>query len=110
MDFKTWTQTTESINTISYGDFVRDTYVTPNSIHIVHNVTMPRSIFKASSQWAMVDLILPLSKREEIETLKGELSEDFYTEDGYGVPLFSGEDCLEKAFNYTETNKGVCHA
>lgn len=106
MNYKDWEEVSESIRTIEVNkDTIRDIYPTPNGIELMHDVIMPRSIFKPQQEIAAVCFTIPEDKKASVEAAGGVYSEDYYTDEGYGTPVFFGKDSLEKAYNYAQTLK-----
>ena len=100
--FKEWEDTVESEYTCEFGrDWTRDIYPTPSGIKIYHEVCLPWNPFRQQTERAMVDVILPESLESWLRERHGAgFDRDRYTEEGFGYPVFSGEDCLEKAYNF----------
>ena len=106
MTFKEWEKVAESVQTLEVNrDTIRDIYPTPNGVNLMHDLTMPRSIFKPQTELAVVCYTVSEDKEASIKAAGGELSGDYYTDEGYGTPIFFGEDSLEKAYNYAQTLK-----
>lgn len=106
MDFATWEKSVKSTQTIEVGrDVIRDIYPTPNGISIMHDICIPRNIFARQCENSIVMYTLPEDKKELVVSAGGRLSKDYYTEDGYGTPVFCGKDCLKKAFIFALTLK-----
>ena len=104
--FKEWEKDAESIQTMEVNrDTIRDIYPTPNRIELMHDLIMPRSIFKPQREVAVVCYTVTEDKEASIKAAGGELSGDYYTDEGFGTPVFFGEGSLEKAFNYAQTLK-----
>ena len=102
MDFKEWSATAVSVMTLQVQrDIVRDCYVFPNGIECHEDYISPHNIFKKPRSFVLVSYMVPMST-----TVPGaEISDDYYTPDGFGVPVFSGVDCMEKAFKYAMSLK-----
>lgn len=104
MDFKTWELTAESKKTLEVNrDVIRDIYPMPNGIDLMQDVCMPRNPFGKTWEKTVVCYTLPNTEKEHVEKAGGELSDDYYTEDGYGTAVFKGDDSMEKAFNFGMT-------
>lgn len=101
MNYKEWFETVKSEYTCEFSrDGIRDVYSLPNGIKIHDEVFMPRSIFKPQTQQTFVDIIFPVSDKEWIEKQGAVWDDQRYTEEGYGSPLFVGENCMERAFKF----------
>lgn len=101
MDFKKWESTIQSTHTIMVSrDVVRDVYPMPNGINLMQDVCFPSNPFKTQWERTVVCYTLKESERENVKLAGGALSDAYYTEDGYGTPLFCGDDSLERAFNF----------
>ena len=107
MTFAEWEQTAETIQTLEVGrNIIRDIYPTPNGIELMHDVCMPHNPFAKSYEDTVVGFTLAESQRPAVEAAGGKLNtEDYYTEEGYGVARFYGEDCLRKAYDFSQTLK-----
>ena len=68
---------------------IRDIYMF-NNVRIYHDVTFPRSPFKPQTEYAVVDYRIP----------ENENTIEWYCEEGYGLPMFRGKDCLDKAVEF----------
>ena len=103
--FTEWEQTAETKKTIEVNrDIIRDIWPTPNGIDLMQDVCMPRHIFAQQREYTLVQYILPVSQRAAVEAAGGTLNtEDYYTEEGYGMALFTGEDSMEKAWHFSQT-------
>lgn len=104
MDYKTWEENSEAESTIEVNrDTIRDVYVFPNGTRVYHDTVMPRNIFKPQRQYVVVDKVIPVNKdtKASLKAIGAKITEDWYTEDGFGMPMFCGEDALEKAFTYS---------
>lgn len=99
MDFKEWERmaTSTIASKVSYNT-VRDIYALPYSgIKIMHDVHIPKNVYRKSTEVAVVCYALPNSEREKVEKAGGYLSDDYHTEEGYGTPVFQ---TLEAAYNF----------
>lgn len=105
MTFSDWEKTAVSEYTGEFSsDGIRDVYTTPSGIKVYHEVIIPRSLFKKQSERTMVDIIFPADKEKDLkEQGVSELDVDRYTEEGFGYPIFRGENSLEKAYNFIES-------
>lgn len=108
MNFKKWSETTESIFTCEFGStsdpWIRDEYVLPSGIHVYEETYLPRNIFKKQQIDVLVDMIFNTSHIEQLKKCGMSFFDDNrYTEDGEGFCVFSGEGALEKAFNFVES-------
>lgn len=102
MDFKEWSDTAEPYNTLQVGrDRIRDCYIFPNGIHCYEDWVTPYNIFKQSYSVVTVDHVVPITT-----TIPGaSINDDWYTEEGYGLPQFKGEDPVKAAFEYVMSLK-----
>ena len=105
--FDQWTENLESQYTCQCGDWMRDIYELPNGIKVYDEVCLPRSPFKPQRNQTLVDIMLPISKREELKNIGADLDEERYTPEGYGYPVFKGEDSLKQAFEFGYKKEGV---
>jgi hypothetical protein len=64
----------------------------------MEDVILPRNPFKKSFSLVIVDHAVPIGTKID----HAEISEDYYTDDGFGVPVFKGENAMEQAYNYAE--------
>lgn len=115
MTFKEWSDNAVSEYTCEFGSMgivgIRDVYTLPCGLKIHDEVVLPRSIFKKQRTATLVDVIVPVSKKKWLkDTYNADLDENRYTEEGYGYPLFVGEDCTERAFEFAEKEyEALCH-
>jgi len=111
MNFEEWFETTISEYTCEFGsEGIRDIYTLPCNIKIYDEVFLPRSIFQSQSTQTLVDYIVHRSQEKILEKYGSIIDYDRYIEDNYGYPLFYGEDCTEKAFNFAMNIKGILNA
>ena len=108
MNFKQWSETTESIFNCEFGNthdpWIRDVYVLPSKVRVYEEIYLPRSIFKKQKINVLVDIIFNTSHIEQLKKCgMSFFDENRYTNDGEGYCIFSGEDALEKAFNFVES-------
>lgn len=108
MIFKEWCKKAESIFNCEFGStsdpWIRDIYVLPSGVRVYEETYLPRSIFKKQVINVLVDIIFNVSRIEQLEKCGISFFDDNrYTEDGEGYCIFSGEDALEKAFNFVES-------
>jgi hypothetical protein len=100
MNFQQWQETAKSSETKMVGrNTIRDFYTFPNGIPVMEDYVTPASPFRSSFSRIVVSYIVPIDTVIE----GAEVSGDYYTEEGYGVPVFSD---MEKAFNYAHSLKG----
>ncbi|MBE3145490.1 MAG: hypothetical protein IMZ61_16435 [Planctomycetes bacterium] len=100
MTFEQWQAIAKSSETKLVGrNIIRDFYTFPNGIHVMEDYITPANPFRSSSSRIVVSYIVPMSTVIE----GAEVSGDYYTEEGFGVPVFSD---MEKAFNYSLSLKG----
>ena len=101
MNFKEWEEQAVSEATLEISrDITRDIYTFPNGTKVYHEVCMPWNPFKPQSEWALLDKELPVSMIPDLKKQGIGLDTERYSPDGFGIPVFSGEQCLEKAFNF----------
>lgn len=103
LPFKEWEKTAVCESTNEFGrEWMRDVYQLPNGKRVFHETHLPRSIFKTPSpERAIVDFafmksILSSLKEQGIDYL----DDNYYTEEGYGLAVFEGKGCLERAYNF----------
>ena len=110
MDFKDWEDSTESEETLQLDHYwIRDIYPTETGIKLMHNICLHHNFLRKPSEVAVVCYTVPERCSIIIKAAGGSFSEDYYTEEGYGTPVFNGEGCLEKAYNFSQTIKELCH-
>jgi hypothetical protein len=102
MDFEEWQESAESYKTLQVGrDRIRDCYIFPNGIHCYEDFVSPYSIYNPSYSVVTVDYTVP-----KTTTIPGaSINDDWYTEEGYGLPEFKGEDPMKAAFEYAMSLK-----
>ena len=71
----------------------------PNNIHVTERTFFPWNVFKNVTTYWVLDIVLPNKFKDKINEFGGELSDCYYTEEGYGMPEFKE---LEKAFDFNE--------
>ena len=106
MTYEEWEEKAESYETLQVSrDIVRDCYVFPNGVHCMEDFVLPWNPFAKSFSIVVVSHMV--KDTEMIQ--KGEISKDYYTPDGYGVPVFRGDTPMKDAFEYAMsiTNKEV---
>jgi len=96
--FEEWQEQAESIRTIDLPNAIRDCYIFPNGIHVMEDFITPHNVFKKSFSMVVVDYTVPMTTKID----HAEVSDDYYTEEGFGVPVFRGDDAMEQAFNYAK--------
>ena len=101
LTFEEWESTAESIFTCEYGSSslpgIRDVYVLFNGIQLIVETILPRSIFKSQRIQCLVDYMVP----DILGSIpNGMVDIDRYTPDGFGYPLFVGEDSVRLAWEY----------
>lgn len=105
-DYATWSRFAETLETLEVNrNIIQDTYKTPNGIYLHHRVYLPWNPFAKQSEYVSVSYIL--QKTPSVEALvlsfSGELDcEDSYTEEGYGIAFFKGEQSMENAYNFSQ--------
>lgn len=113
INFQQWADTAQTEYTCNWGyrgQGTRDIYTLPNGVRIHDEVYMPFSPFKPQTQQTLVDIIFPESKKEWLKEQGADFDADRYTDEGYGSPLFVGENSTERAFNFAmNLPKEVCH-
>lgn len=98
MNFKAWEETAVSEQTLQVSrDWTRDVYKFPNGVVVYHEVCLPWNPFQPQHEQVVVDKIMAV---DEANALGLTLDTDRYTEEGFGLPVFKGEDSLEQAFNF----------
>lgn len=100
MTFEEWEDVAEPVFTVEFGSksvpAVRDVYVLSNGVSIQTEFFMPASVFKLSWEQCLVDYIVS----DDIDIPGGEVDCGRYCDDGFGFPLFRGEDSVRKAWDY----------
>lgn len=105
ISFKAWSETVETEYTCEFArDGIRDIYTTPFGVKVHDESFLPRHIFGKPGHQTLVDLTLPVSMKPWLLEYGAVLDENRYTPDGFGCPLFRGEDSLEQAFNFIKEN------
>lgn len=105
MNYKEWAENVESEYTCGWGsgnENCRDIYVLPCGVRVHDETILPRHWAKKQRHQTLVDLIYPESEAERLKKLGADMDMDRYTEEGFGYPMFRGDDSLEKAFNFVE--------
>lgn len=98
MDFKAWEMQAVSEQTLQVSrDWTRDVYRFPNGVIVYHEVCMPWNPFQPQHEQTVVDKVVSV---EDAERLGINLDTDRYTEPGFGLPMFRGEDSLEQAYKF----------
>lgn len=111
MNYKEWSKLAISEYTCEFGrDGIRDIYSLPCGIKIHDEVFLPRSIFKSQFTQTLVDYIVHKSQEEILKKYGAIIDYDRYTEEDYGYPLFKGEGCTEKAYNFAMNIKEILNA
>lgn len=109
MDFKTWSETTEVVEQIPVDRLTqRDVYVTPNGTRIIENTHIPYNFFKQISvhQWVEnLDLRNTPENHALVAKYGGRLDEVPYGEDDMMWAVFSGENGMENAYNFVQSEK-----
>ena len=101
MNFKEWEEQAVSEATINVSrDITRDVYTFPNGTKVYHEVLMPSNPFKSQHEWAVLDKEYPVSVKPVLLMQGITLDTERYSPEGFGLPTFSGEGCLENAFNF----------
>jgi len=98
MTFKQWEKIAFSKSTRKIGhNIIRDRYDFPNGIEVVDDFVTPWNVFQKSFSVVTVVYVLPLSTHIP----GGEMRDDgYYGEEGYGFPVFLGDNAMEKAYNF----------
>jgi hypothetical protein len=110
MNYKEWAETVESEYTCGWGsgnENCRDIYVLPCGVRVHDETILPRHWAKKQRHQTLVDLIYPESEAERLKKLGADMDMDRYTEEGFGYPIFRGDDSLEKAFNFVIEEKRI---
>ena len=60
--------------------------------------------FAPQTESAILDRQIRITPEEtaKLKEFDGEWDTERYTDDGFGLPWFHGEKCLENAFNYSQ--------
>lgn len=75
--------------------------ILPNGTAIIEYTYIPWSIFESITTWYVMDIILPM-EYEHVKQFNGNMSANYYTADGYGLPVF---DRIEDLYNFNEFYK-----
>jgi len=102
MNYEEWSKTAIPQYTCEFGkEGIRDIYKLPFGIKIHDEVILPRSIFKKQHKQTLVDYLFHKSDESWLkENWGATIDYDRYSEEGYGYPLFVGEDSCEKAYEF----------
>lgn len=101
MTFSAWERSVESIDTHRFlRDWVRDTYRLPNGTIVYHETYSPKHYAKSMREQAVVDVMIHEKNAIALRKVGAVLDMERYTPEGYGMPVFTGENCLKKAFNF----------
>lgn len=104
MEFKDWQKHAVSVETRALPNTIRDVYILPNGIWVMEDWITPYSFLKKSFSIVVVNHRVPMDTKID----KAEVSDDYYTEDGFGVPVFRGDNPMEDAYNYAmKLTKGI---
>jgi len=110
VSFAEWSETVETEFTCEFaGDGIRDVYTTPWGVKVHDEQFIPRHWGRKPYSRTMVDRIYPASDEQRLKKEYGcTLDYERYTEDGFGYPMFKGDDSLEQAYNFIqkELDKG----
>jgi hypothetical protein len=71
----------------------------PHKVHVTERTFFPWNFMKSPSTYWVLDLILPNSVADKVKEFEGELTDKYYTDEGYGMPEFTD---LEKAYQFNE--------
>jgi hypothetical protein len=71
----------------------------PNNTRIIERTFFPWNIFKSSTTFWVLDLVLPVGMTDDVKKFDGVLSDNYYTDEGYGMPEFTN---LNQAFDFNE--------
>jgi hypothetical protein len=84
---------TPVVSYMSHGDSIQLCETKYKGVKITQRTFFPYNIFKEPSDIFILDYILPLTQK----VVNGEMSSNYYTEDGYGLPVFNK---LEDSLNF----------
>jgi hypothetical protein len=71
----------------------------PNNTKVIERTFIPYNIFKNITYYYVVDLVLPVSMTEKVVEFNGRMADEYYTDEGYGMPEFKE---LEDAFKFNQ--------
>lgn len=74
-----------------------------NGIQLCEDTVFPHSPFEDIVCWTYISSVIIKDNqewREKLAKYNGTLHLEMYTAEGYGIPLFPGEEGLENAFNF----------
>lgn len=73
-----------------------------NDVSLMEDTIFPHSCFKDIVVFTIINMVIKDNPewREKLARYNGELTDSLYTLEGYGTPLFSGEEGMENAFNF----------
>ena len=80
------------------GNETQIAYAMHKNIRITERTYIPWNIFKNIKVHYIVDLVLPMNTKVK----GGEMSDVYYTEEGYGLPVFAE---LDDAFEFVDNFK-----
>ena len=99
MDFKIWSESVESEQTLEVGrDCIRDVYTLPNGMKVYTDLVMPRNPFAKQRFWVTLDYTV--LEKDPATLAAGGTVEQWYEEEGFGHPQFDGDEALEKCYEF----------
>jgi hypothetical protein len=102
MDFNEWENSAESTFTCEFGSCgIRDVYKLTNGINLYVETYLPRSPFKPQVTNCLVDFMVT----EDTKIPAAVIDTDRYSPEGYGYPLFTGENSVRNAWEYAMSLK-----
>lgn len=79
--------------------------ILPNRVSVIEYTHIPWSIFKTMDIWYVMDLILP-ADYPNVTLFNGEMTYDYYTDEGYGLPTFKNLDDLYRFNEFYKNSHG----
>lgn len=110
ISYEEWAKTAETEKTIQVGrSTTRDIYILPDGTYVYDHYVSPWDVFAKTYSYTVVDLTLEVNDKNKalVEKYGGEINEQWgYTDDGYGLPMFSDDtDSLKMAFEFVKNEK-----
>lgn len=109
MTYQEWESKTEVLETWTWGgENMRDIYKTTSGVTLYDETIVPRHWGKKQSHSTVVDIIYPEAQAERIKSVyNADMDMGRYTDEGYGYPVFRGNDSLEQAYNFILKEKSL---
>lgn len=104
MNFKDWNPESKATYQVN-RDTCRDVFVTPNGVDLYDHWVSPWNVFKPAYGYTVCGLTIPVGALDLVRGYGGDITENWYTDEGYCLAIFCGENCLEKAYNFAMNEK-----